>query len=90
MSAIEFWVSLHREISPANQATIEEAVAAKMLEMHGEVASAFLIYEMRAFIGEAYKDYYPRVVTQGFDDELGSTVEEIAVNVELASTDTEN
>ena len=88
MSAIEFWVSLNREISPASHEAIEEAVAAKMLEMHGEVASAFLIYEMRAFIGEAFKDYYPRVVTRGFDEELGSIVDSIAVNVEFASTDT--
>ena len=90
MSAIEFWVSLHREISPANQAAIREAVYAKMQEMYGVESSAAWIYEARAFIGEAYKDYYPRVVTQGFDDELGSIVDSIAVNVEFTSTDTEN
>ena len=90
MSAIEFWVSLQREISPASHQAIQEAVHAKMQEMSGTESSAAWIYEARGIIGEAYKDYYPRVVTQGFDDELGSIVDSIAVNVEFASTDTEN
>ena len=90
MSAIEFWVSLQREISPASHEAIMESIHAKMWEMSGRESSAAWIYEARAFIGEAYKDYYPRVVTQGFDDELGSIVDLIAVNVEFASTDTDN
>ena len=90
MSAIEFWVSLHREISTSDQAVIEEAIYAKMREMYGRDSSAVWIYEMRAFIGEAYKDYNPRVVTQGFDDTLGSIVDTIVVNVDSPSTGMEN
>ena len=90
MSAIEFWVSLHRAISPSDQAAIEEVIYARMWEMYGRESSAAWIYEMRAFIGEAYKDYNPRVVTQGFDDKLGSVVDTIVVNVDSPSTDVEN
>ena len=90
MSAIEFWVSLRREISPSAQAEIEEAITAKMMEMLGEASSGAWIHEMRAFIGEKYKDYNPRVVTRGFDENLGSNVDSITVNVVPLPNDAEN